>query len=121
MLLRWGLSFTIYGTAEIIGAYVDPSARRVNIQRAVTTAGLGAFADACILRAFHMAIDRRIPSPIIRTFCDQLMRSPMYNMGYLTIVRGTEWNILDTGLYLPTIDTCMCQAQLCFGVPIVLL
>lgn len=95
MLLRWGLSFSIYGTAEILGAYVDPPDRVVNTQRAVTTAGLGAFADAFILRAFHMSIDRRIPSPVMRTLCDQLMMSPMYNIGYLTIARGTKWNVQD--------------------------
>ena len=95
MLLRWGLSFSIYGTAEILGAYVDPSDRVVNTRRAVTTAGLGAFADAFILRAFHMSIDRRIPSPLLRTLCDQATMAPMYNMGYLTIARGTQWNVKD--------------------------
>ena len=95
MLLRWGLSFSIYGTAEILGAYVDPSDRVANTQRAITTAGLGAFADAFILRTFHMAIDRRIPSPVIRTICEQATVAPMYNMGYLTIVRRTEWNVQD--------------------------
>lgn len=89
MFGRWCMSASIYGFGEWLSTWWKKS--EVSTKRVATIMITGATVDSICLRAFHVAIDARIPSPFIRMLCEQATCAPLYDAGYLTLVKGSEW------------------------------
>ena len=86
MLRRWASSASVYLFGESIGSRLDD--RDIDPKRVASVVSLGATADALCLRAFHVAVESRLPSPIFRTLAEQVMYAPCSNSGYLWVTRG---------------------------------
>lgn len=87
-MLRWLASAGMYTIGEVTGARLqnhppDP-------ERVARVTVLGATGDAVCLRAFHGVVERRLPSPLFRTMCEQVCYAPLSTAGYLTVARG-DW------------------------------
>ena len=90
---RWCISASIYTCSEILSSYI--SERPFSKDRAIRTVACGATADSLLIRAYHIGIDQRIKSPLIRMSLEQIFIAPFYDAGYLTIVQGLSWSFDD--------------------------
>lgn len=98
MLRRWLSSACVYVFGESTGACLDD--RTLSLDRIATVATFGATADAVALRAFHVAVETRLPSPLFRMLAEQVMYAPFSNTAYLTMAKKTDWTFDDfTRLY----------------------
>ena len=86
---RWCTCASVYLVGETAGAWLRDEA--LDPPRVARTTFVGATADALLLRSFHRAVDRRLPSPFRRMLAEQCLYSPLSNMGYLTLVHGMKW------------------------------
>ena len=93
MLRRWFSSAAVYVFGESTGAYLDQRAPAASRVAAVAT--FGATADAVALRAFHVAVETRLPSPLFRMIAEQVLYAPVSNTAYLTLTKKTNWTIDD--------------------------
>ena len=86
MWRRWVASAAMYVVGETAGAYMDE--RSPEPLRLLSVAATGATADSVVLRAFHFAVEKRLPTPLLRTLAEQALYAPMSNAGYLTLAHG---------------------------------
>ena len=94
---RWCISASIYTCSEILSSYI--SERPISQDRTFRTVACGATADAVFLRAYHIGIDQRIKSPLVRMGLEQICIAPFYDAGYLTVVKGSSWSFDDFWTY----------------------
>jgi hypothetical protein len=90
---RWCISASIYACSEVLSSYL--SNRDISKDRAFRTVLCGATADSVLLRAYHIGIDSRIKSPVVRMGIEQICIAPFYDAGYLTVVNGNSWSLND--------------------------
>ena len=102
MLRRWLSSAGVYTLGESSGACLDD--RTLSLDRIATVAMFGATADAVALRAFHVAVETRLPSPLFRMLAEQVRYAPFSNTAYLTMAKKTDWTCDEfTGCTLATV------------------
>lgn len=93
MALQWCLSAIMYGGGEVCSSILFSNS--LSCDRLGKSILFGATTDALFLRHFHKIVDKKIPSPLFRMICDQTICAPLYNTGYLTLVKGFSWKFDD--------------------------
>lgn len=94
MIHRWLACAGIYASGEYICGKIK--ARNHSAERTARVVCYGATTDSIFLRRFHYIVERRIPNPLLRMACEQLLYSPVSNMSYLTVATGGfSWSFQD--------------------------